>query len=467
MLGPTTSLRVALTLGLVALLLTAPTASGHRTGSEQTPVPGPAGLMEGALFGSSVAMSSDGFLIGAPGQSAGAGAAWAYRGSGEQELIGSGEIGEGEFGGSVALSADGTTALAGAPGNNKGVGAAFVFTRSGEVWTQQTELTGAGESGTGLFGQSVALSGDGSTALIVAPNDNKGAGAAWVFKRSGGGWAQQGPTLTDKEAEALGNATALSADGNTALIGAWVFTRSGEVWKQQGQRLKDAEGEALGATGALSGDGNTALLGAFVFTRSGGVWTQQGSRLKGKKGKGINFKASSPVALSPDGNTALLGEPAPFAESPITPAYVFRRSGATWSSAERLVCGGSCSETGFGAALALSADSASALVGAPKELGGEAFIYLLSRSVTNVNPNAGSRAGGITVTVTGTGFAPGNTMKFQFGKALAKTVNCSSTTTCTVVVPPSTKAKTVDVIAGAGSTLKSKKSPPGDHFTYT
>jgi hypothetical protein len=58
-------------------------------------------------------------------------------------------------------------------------------------------------------------------------------------------------------------------------------------------------------------------------------------------------------------------------------------------------------------------------------------------------------------------------MRFGFGKALASSVECSSITSCTVVVPPSTKARTVDVIAGVGTRLKSKKNPPLDHFTYS
>ena len=109
----------------------------------------------------------------------------------------SGEIGEGEFGSSVALSADGNTALIGGPGDNKDVGAAWVFTRSGSTWTQQGEkLTGSGESGEGEFGSSVALSADGNTALIGGPATTPNVGAAWVFTRSGSTWTQQGEKLT-------------------------------------------------------------------------------------------------------------------------------------------------------------------------------------------------------------------------------------------------------------------------------
>ena len=159
-----------------------------------------------------------------------------------EKLTGSGETGTfGDFGYSVALSADGNTALIGGWADNNYVGAAWVFTRSGEAWTQQgSKLTGSGETGQGRFGSSVALSGDGTTALIGGDGDNGVVGAAWVFTRSGSTWTQQGSKLTGSGETGqgyFGLSVALSADGNTALIGgyydnggvgaAWVFTRSG------------------------------------------------------------------------------------------------------------------------------------------------------------------------------------------------------------------------------------------------
>ena len=83
-----------------------------------------------------------------------------------EKLTGAGEIGEGEFGESVALSGDGDTALVGAPKDVHGgefsretIGGAWVFTRSGSTWTQGERLVTGGV-------YSVALSGDGDTALI-------------------------------------------------------------------------------------------------------------------------------------------------------------------------------------------------------------------------------------------------------------------------------------------------------------
>src|SRR5262249_23478754 len=131
------------------------------------------------------------------------------------------------FGSSVALSANGNTGLVGGTNDSSGAGAAWVFTRSNGIWTQQgAKLTGGGQAGLADFGTSVALSADGNTALVGgpwdAPGQSGGAGAAWVFTRSGGTWTQQGAKLTATDESGLGklgSGAALSADGDTALLG--------------------------------------------------------------------------------------------------------------------------------------------------------------------------------------------------------------------------------------------------------
>jgi trimeric autotransporter adhesin len=93
---------------------------------------------------------------------------------------------------------------------------------------QAGPLTGAGESGTAQFGNSIALSADGSTLLVGGPFDGHpsagfGPGAAWVFVKSGGTWTEQGPKLTGSPEYGdvgFGSSVAISANGNTAIIGA-------------------------------------------------------------------------------------------------------------------------------------------------------------------------------------------------------------------------------------------------------
>ncbi len=139
------------------------------------------------------------------------------------KLTGSGETAEGLFGWSVALSADGNTALVGGPGDNEQLGAAWVFTRSGTTWTQQgAKLTAAGESAKGFFGSAVALSSDGNTAMIGAPEDKSKAGSVRVFTRSGTSWGETQALEAGANSE-FGASVAISRDGSTAVIGAPAF----------------------------------------------------------------------------------------------------------------------------------------------------------------------------------------------------------------------------------------------------
>src|SRR5262249_58545007 len=103
----------------------------------------------------------------------------------------------------------------------------WVCTRNGAVWSQQGGvLIGDGGVGNARQGFSVALSADGNTVIVGGPDDNLASGAvkgaAWVFTRSNGMWTQQGNKLVGSDVvlkPAQGFSVALSADGNTAIVG--------------------------------------------------------------------------------------------------------------------------------------------------------------------------------------------------------------------------------------------------------
>jgi FG-GAP repeat len=105
-----------------------------------------------------------------------------------RKLVGTGAAGDAGQGFGVALSSHGNTALVGGGGDGATFieGAAWVFTRSGRRWPQQgSKLVGTGSNSHAGQGYSVALSGDGNTALVGGAYGNRGtaAGAAWVFVR--------------------------------------------------------------------------------------------------------------------------------------------------------------------------------------------------------------------------------------------------------------------------------------------
>jgi hypothetical protein len=89
------------------------------------------------------------------------------------KLVGTGEVGAipAEQGGSVALSGDGNTAISGGRFDDNETGAAWVFTCAAGVWSQQAKLVGTGAVGNAGQGGAVSLSGDGTTAIIGGPGD--------------------------------------------------------------------------------------------------------------------------------------------------------------------------------------------------------------------------------------------------------------------------------------------------------
>jgi IPT/TIG domain-containing protein len=90
--------------------------------------------------------------------------------------------------------------------------------------------------------------------------------------------------------------------------------------------------------------------------------------------------------------------------------------------------------------------------------------YKYTPSIASVTPNSGPTAGGTSVTATGSGFALGSATVFRFGSAKASAVNCTSSTSCTMLSPPHAAA-TVDVKATVNS-ISSPKSSATDQFTY-
>jgi FG-GAP repeat protein len=265
-----------------------------------------------------------------------------------------------EFGLSVAISGD--TLVVGAPyeasaatgvngdaADNSAAtsGAAYVFVRSGGVWTQQAYLKASNTDLGDNFGTSVAISED-SAATGVNGNqaDNSGhCGAAYVFVRSAGGWSQQAYLKisntypTRQSVLALGDqfGASVAISGDTVVVGAY------------------AEDNA--ATGVNSSVMNFTVPqagAAYVFVRSGTTWSQQAYLKASDTSTEARFGKS--VAIFAD--TAVVGAaaagPEPCCQHRPGAAYVFARSGTTWSQQARLT--GSNAEDGdsFGSSVAVS-----------------------------------------------------------------------------------------------------------------
>ncbi len=316
------------------------------------------------------------------------------------------------FGFSVALSGD--TAVIGAFRDSddvKGVdsGSAYVFTRSGTNWSQQAKLTAADGTANDTFGGSVALSGD--TAVIGALRDGDDvngvdSGSAYVFTRSGTTWSQQTKLTASDGAAGDVFSISVALSGDTAVIGAdlddnkgdnsgaaYVFTRSGTTWRQQAKLTADdgAADDIFGIRVALSGD--TAVIGAardddkgdnsgaaYIFIRSGTSWSQQ-AKLTAADGA-ANDRFGTRVAIS--GNAAVIGAILDDDKCDNSgSAYVFIRSGTSWRQQAKLTAADGAADDVFGWSVALSSDTA--VIGAPTSIfvfpggTGSAYVFDINR----------------------------------------------------------------------------------------
>ncbi|HQU16804.1 MAG TPA: GlyGly-CTERM sorting domain-containing protein [Gammaproteobacteria bacterium] len=345
----------------------------------------------------------------------------------QQEITASDGAGGLEFGYSVALSVDGSTALVGAPAvNNLGrQGAAYVYTYSAATgtWTQVAELTASNGSGNDYFGWSVALSSNGAMALVGAIGINSSQGAAYIYTRPASGIWTSTSTYTAELTASNGAANnffgvsvALSSNGTTALIGAqgtnsyqgaaYVYTEpTSGTWANTSTYAAEftasngAANNFFGFSVALSSNGTTALIGAdgansnqgaaYVYTEPTSGWattSTYAAELTASNGVANDYFGHS-VALSSNGATALIGAAHVNNQGA---AYVYTEPTSGWVSATEtaeLTASNGAANDHFGNSVALASSGATALIGAVgvNSLQGAAYVYTEPTSGTWAN----------------------------------------------------------------------------------
>jgi hypothetical protein len=241
-------------------------------------------------------------------------------------------------------------------------GAAYVFVRNGTTWSQQGYLKASNTAADDLFGNSVAVSSDtivvgahGEDSIATGVNGNQAdnsasvSGAAYVFVRSGGVWSQQAylKASNTEAGDVFGYKVALS--GDTIVVGA-----AGE------------DSSATGVNGNQANNSADASGAAYVFVRNGGVWSQQ-AYLKASN-TGINDHFGSSVAVWDDtvvigalfedsGATGVNGNQADNSASASGAAYVFVRSGTTWSQQAYLKASNTGADDWFGYSVDVSGNT--------------------------------------------------------------------------------------------------------------
>ncbi|MFW6332227.1 MAG: C1 family peptidase [Thermodesulfobacteriota bacterium] len=352
----------------------------------------------GDRFGRAVAVSGSYAVIGAClADAAGknSGAAYMFRQTGggwsqTAKLIPRDALPHDYFGSSVAVS--GSTALIGAMNRFEGKfgkGAVYLFQNIDSGWTQQGKWTPSDGAGNDNFGCSVAVSGE--YALVGAfRHSARGtdAGAAYIFRNSGGSWYQQAK-LTASDATAGDNfGRSVAIDGDYAVVGAihentrgtgagaaYIFRNSGGNWTQH-SKLLAADGSAHDFFGfSVSINGDYAVIGAsgvgkgmgaaYVFQNTGGTWTQQAKLTAGDGMAGDFFGRS----VSVSGDYLVAGADAGSASGGKTGvAYLFRKTSSGWLRESKILAGDGSSSDRFGWAAAISSPAPGdyvALIGSP------------------------------------------------------------------------------------------------------
>jgi hypothetical protein len=283
----------------------------------------------------------------------------------------------------AALGLASLAALGCSPSN--GLGEREARIRSDLAWGQSQRIDPTSGVASSFFGSSIAASGD--LALIGEPTANSNEGAVYVFARTGGSWSEEQKLLPSEPRANSVFGTSISLSGDTALVGArnasggcvYVFgpSEEGFVEQQVLQASDGAPGNEFGQQVWHADDG--ALVGApyaddqlgavYAFTRTGTTWTEQ-QRLRASDAASTQYFGA---AIAVTGDTAFVGA--------VDAVYVFGRSGTTWSEQQKLV---NPEAQFFGTSLAASLDTV--LIGAPLDdvagaASGSAFVFARSGTV--------------------------------------------------------------------------------------
>jgi hypothetical protein len=342
----------------------------------------------------------------------------------------------------------------------------------------------------------VSLSG--GTALIGAPyHDVDGKvwqGAAYVFVANRPGWMYQAE-LTGAEGVAGDQfGASVSLSGSTALVGArnhrpgadppnagaaYVFVRAlgptgAPAWRQQAE-LTAADGEAgdlFGTSVAVESD--AALVGApdasaagrhgvgaaYVFARSGASWTQQAKLTASDSLVSSQVKIGFGSSVALFGDAAVVGAPGHDRANrkDSGAAYTFARSGTMWVQQQLLTAADGGPLDALGTSVALSGDTS--LVGAPKhrldgEMRGAAYVFPATPSIKTFKPAYGPV--GTSVSITGSFF--GDVTGVAFNGTAASYIAFGTAISATV--PPGAQTGPITLTFPSGSYVS------GDPFLVT
>lgn len=372
-----------------------------------------------AQFGNSVAMSSDGsrVVVGAyafTGTQTNQGKVYIFLRNGntwtqEAAIVAADPNVTAQFGISVSISGDGSRIAVGAnnfTGTQTNQGKVYIFSRSGVTWTLEAGLVANDPVGSAGFGFSVSMSSDGSR-IVTGAN---GIVKSYIFLRTGTAWAQEAAFVASDSVSnnGFGQFVSMSADGLRVAVAAhrftgtlsqqgkvYIFLRTGTAWAQEAAFVASdpVASAAFGGSVSMSSDGSRVVVGAngftgtlsdqgkiYVFSRTGTTWAQEAAILPSDPTASAQF--GWVVSISADGSRVVVGANT-FSNAYATQgkAYVFGRSGTTWSQSGTMTASNAANNQQFGYSVSLSADGSRIAIGGTRvtvggtAAAGAAYIY--------------------------------------------------------------------------------------------
>ena len=331
-------------------------------------------------------------------------------------------IADDNFGNSVSISGDGTRAIAGVwlkdVSGQSSAGAALVFSRSGTTWTLEQTIDNPTPAGSDNFGASVSIDSTGTRVIIGAYQEDTGAfgaGSAYVYSRSGTTWTLEQeinnptPVINDFFAAHV----SIDDNGDRVLISnmyddigaddtgsAYIYSRSGITWTLEQEILNPDPvlNDYFSRVGLdINGSGNRVIIGAYskdngadgagsvyVYSRSDTTWSLEQEINNPSPVSGDNFGYA--ISVNSDGDRVIIGAyNNDTGASNAGSAYVYSRSGTTWSLEQTINNPSPGSGDYFGNSVSISGDGSRIIIGAYGESTGfsdSGAVYSYSRTDT-------------------------------------------------------------------------------------
>ncbi|HFE63055.1 MAG TPA: T9SS type A sorting domain-containing protein [Caldithrix sp.] len=220
-----------------------------------------------------------------------------------------------------------------------GAGAAYVYHKSGNNWVEQDKIVANDAAAYFFFGTAVSI--DNDRLIVGATGANTGIGAAYIFYWNGNHWIEEGKIVPSDGANGDGFGTAVSISGDYVVVG--------------------ASGKAL--TKGV----------AYVFHRNGSQWTEEfiivanDGMAADRFGCAVSLESDRVLigARGDDPNGAASGS-----------AYLFSRNGINWNEEQKVWASDGVQGEGFGSVIHLSGNRC--IVGAPNAgpfNTGKAYIF--------------------------------------------------------------------------------------------